>query len=81
MFLRWEDRRERGADPGPGEKTLKIRIFLKKGIDKSPMACYNALKFEYHKNDYDEDGRMAKLSRELPGGARQQQILPMTYPF
>ena len=42
---------------------------------------YNAIEFEYHKNDYDEDGRDLKLHRELPVGARQWRIVPMTYHF
>ena len=48
-------------------------------IDKVSRMIYNTIKFEYHKNDYDEDGRIVKPFRELPGGARQWRNIPMTY--
>ena len=54
---------------------------IEKTLDNIGLVCYNLYKFEYHKNDYDEDGRNEKLYRELPVGARQWRILPETYHF
>ena len=36
---------------------------LPKSLDNLEVECYNVLKFEYHKNDYDEEGRMKRLQR------------------
>ena len=52
----------------------KIEFFqevLKKVLTSALLRAKIYDKFEYHKNDYDEDGRNVKLYRELSGGARQ----------
>ena len=54
---------------------------FEKGIDKLKLECYNFTKFEYHKNDCDEEGRSVtfaescRLVRDNSGSFR------MTYRF
>ncbi len=59
----------------PAEK--KIRKNFKKTLDNEPQSEYNeVVKFEYHKNDYDEDGRNVTLSescRVVRGSSRAFQ--------
>ena len=40
------------------KEVQKKLYFFKKTLDKSNIWNYNFVKFEYHKNDYDEDGRI-----------------------
>jgi len=39
----------------------KFLFFFKKTLDNRFFMLYNLFKFEYHKNNYDEDGRRAEL--------------------
>jgi len=50
---------------------LFFENFFKKHLTFYSIGARIFNKFEYHKNDYDEDGRTVKLYRELPCGARQ----------
>ena len=40
-------------------KTKNNFKFFTKTIDKPEKRVYNTFKFEYHNNDFDEDGRIA----------------------
>ena len=54
---------------------------IEKGIDKLKLECYNFIKFEYHKNDCDEEGRSATFAESCRLVQDNNGIFLMTYRF